>query len=77
MARVRESGYEVGFARPPHKTRFKKGQSGNPAGRVKGSKNVSKLLLQALSEPVVVNENGERKRVTLVFDTTIDWKYIT
>jgi hypothetical protein len=64
MARDKKSGYEVGFARPPHKTRFKKGQSGNPAGRVKGSKNVSKLLLQALSEPVVVNENGERKRIT-------------
>ena len=55
---------EVGYARPPHNTRFKKGKSGNPAGRVKGSKNVSKLLLQALSEPVVVNENGERKRIT-------------
>jgi hypothetical protein len=31
---------------------------------VKGSKNVSKLLLEALSEPVVVNENGARKRIT-------------
>ena len=56
--------HEVGYARPSHNTRFKKGKSGNPAGRVKGSKNVSKLLLQALSEPVVVNENGERKRIT-------------
>src|ERR1700730_4570969 len=56
--------YEVGYARPPHSTRFKKGKSGNPAGRVKGSKNVSKLLLEALGEPVVVNENGERKRIT-------------
>jgi hypothetical protein len=64
MSLDKKHNYHVGYAKPPHKTRFKKGQSGNPAGRVKGSKNVSKLLLQALDEPVVVNENGERKRIT-------------
>ncbi len=60
----KKNNYQVGFAKPPHKTRFEKDKSGNPAGRMKGSKNVSKLLLQALGEPVVVNENGERKRIT-------------
>jgi Family of unknown function (DUF5681) len=59
-----ERNYEVGFGKPPRKTRFERGKSGNPGGRVKGSKNVSKLLLEALGEPVVVNENGERKRIT-------------
>jgi hypothetical protein len=32
----RES-YEVGYAKPPEKTRFRPGQSGNPWGRPKGS----------------------------------------
>jgi hypothetical protein len=64
MSLDKKNNYQVGYAKPPHKTRFEKGKSGNPAGRVKGSKNVSKLLLQALGEPVVVNENGERKRIT-------------
>jgi hypothetical protein len=64
MSFDKKSNYQVGYAKPPRKTRFEKGKSGNPAGRVKESKNVSKLLLQALSEPVVVNENGERKRIT-------------
>lgn len=64
MSFDKKSNYQVGYAKPPRKTRFEKGKSGNPAGRVKESKNVSKLLLQALGEPVVVNENGERKRIT-------------
>jgi len=66
MSFDKKSNYQVGYAKPPRKTRFEKGRSGNPAGRVKGSKNVSKLLLDALGEPVVVNENGERKRITKV-----------
>ena len=64
MSLDKKGKYQVGYAKPPRKTRFEKGKSGNPTGRVKGSKNVSKLLLQALGEPVVVNENGERKRIT-------------
>ena len=31
--------YEVGYGKPPKKTQFKPGQSGNPKGRTKGSKN--------------------------------------
>jgi hypothetical protein len=32
----RRPGYEVGYAKPPPYTRFRKGQSGNPKGRPKG-----------------------------------------
>ena len=32
-----EEPYEVGNKRPPKHSRFKKGKSGNPAGRPKGS----------------------------------------
>lgn len=31
--------YEVGYGKPPRSTQFKPGQSGNPKGRTKGSKN--------------------------------------
>jgi hypothetical protein len=64
MSLNKKSTYRVGYGKPPQKTRFQKGRSGNPAGRVKGSKNVTGLLLHALGEQVIVNENGERKRIS-------------
>ena len=57
--------YEVGYGKPPRHTRFKKGQSGNPRGRPKGSKNLPTLLSEALNEPVVVAENGRRRKITM------------
>ena len=57
--------YEVGYGKPPRHTRFKRGQSGNPRGRPKGSKNLPTLLSEALNEPVVVAENGRRRKITM------------
>ena len=57
-------GYEVGYGKPPRHTRFKKGQSGNPRGRPGGSKNLKTLLNEALNEPVVVSEEGRRRKIT-------------
>ena len=59
-----EPQYAVGKGRPPRHTRFQKGQSGNPKGRRKGSRNVATLLDHALNERVVVTENGKRKTIT-------------
>jgi hypothetical protein len=50
----------VGYGKPPKATQFKKGRSGNPAGRPKGKLNVATVVQQALSAPVVVNEGGRR-----------------
>ncbi|MGA0570045.1 DUF5681 domain-containing protein [Variovorax sp. VNK109] len=54
----------IGYKSPPKATQFRKGTSGNPRGRPKGSKNFMTLLEQELSEPIVVNEDGRRKKVT-------------
>ena len=56
--------YQVGFAKPPIATRFPKGQSGNPAGRPRGSKNISTILEQELEQRVVIRENGRQRKVT-------------
>lgn len=54
----------VGYCNPPQGTRFREGQSGNPAGRPKGSFNINTALMRILSEPVLIKENGKPKSVT-------------
>jgi hypothetical protein len=53
----------VGYGNPPKDTRFKKGVSGNPKGRPKGSLNVATILIRSLRKRVVINENGHRRSV--------------
>jgi hypothetical protein len=55
---------EVGYGKPPQATRFRKGQSGNPRGRPRGSRNFATLLEEALAEPVSINENGRRRKAS-------------
>ena len=64
MADDDKPDYKVGYKKPPLHTRFQKGQSGNPRGRPRGSKNFSTLLTDALNEPVVVTEDGRRRKIS-------------
>jgi hypothetical protein len=57
-------GYKVGHRRPPLHSRFKPGRSGNPSGRVKGSKNLKTLFHQILNEEITLREGGEAKKMT-------------
>jgi hypothetical protein len=54
----------VGYGKPPKDSRFKKGASGNPKGRPKGSRNVAAVFAKTLREKVVINEHGQRKTIT-------------
>lgn len=56
--------YEVGYQKPPKANQFAKGQSGNPNGRPKGSKNWATILYEALEQKVTVLVNSSSKQVT-------------
>lgn len=55
---------EVGYKKPPADKQFKKGQSGNPKGRPKGSRNLSNILAKELNTRIPVTENGKQKQIT-------------
>lgn len=42
----KKGGYDVGYGKPPAKSQFKPGQSGNPKGRPKGQPGFTELLLR-------------------------------
>jgi hypothetical protein len=54
----------VGMGQPPHSTRFRPGQSGNPSGRSKRARDLAAIAARAFAEKVEVRENGRRRRIT-------------
>lgn len=56
--------YEVGYKKPPPRSRFRKGRSGNPKGRPKATKNLKTDLMEELAERISLREGETRKRVS-------------
>jgi hypothetical protein len=60
-----QKDYEVGYKRPPKETRWKKGQSGNPARRYPArSISAVEMIDRLLLRPIEIVEKGETKKVT-------------
>ena len=68
--RPRQGDYPVGYARPPERSRFRKGQSGNPRGRPKGRKRevpfigLKEAFRNAMSQPLSMTLDGARVTTT-------------
>jgi hypothetical protein len=57
--------YEVGKGRPPKATRWQSGQSGNPNGRPKGSKNAATMAQAELKRRVTATVSGKKRQLTV------------
>lgn len=57
---------DVGYRKPPKHTQFPPHQSGNPAGRPKGTKNVKTILTKLLNKRVRPMVNGKETPMAMV-----------
>ena len=56
--------YKVGYGKPPKATQFKRGRSGNPKGRSKGTRKLATDLAAELGEQITVREEGRSRRIS-------------
>ena len=57
--------YEVGYGKPPKSGQFKKGQSGNPKGRRKGTKNTGAMVKKIMDQKITITVNGRNRSVSV------------
>ena len=54
----------VGRGNPPKHTQFVKGQTGNPHGRPRGSKNVRTIIMAAARDQVTATIDGKPRKIS-------------
>jgi hypothetical protein len=66
---MKKTQHEVGYGKPPKKTQFKKGKSGNPEGRPKRTqenKSLRQMLRDLALKEVPGQINGKQTKLTFI-----------
>lgn len=61
-----ESAYDVGYGKPPTKSRFKPGQSGNPRGRPRRAKGLNTIVRETLGAKVAVRTAAGTSQISRI-----------
>ena len=69
--RVSSTAQKVGRGNPPKHTQFRKGTTGNPKGRPKGSKNLSTYLMEAARDQVSATVGGKTRKISKIQATAM------
>ena len=69
--KVSNTAQKVGRGNPPKHTQFRKGTTGNPKGRPKGSKNLSTYLMEAARDQVSATVGGKTRKISKIQATAM------
>jgi hypothetical protein len=69
--KVSSTAQKVGRGNPPKHTQFRKGTTGNPKGRPKGSKNLSTYLMEAARDQVSATVGGKTRKISKIQATAM------
>lgn len=58
--------YDIGFGKPPRGTQFRKGLSGNPSGRPKGSRNLKTIVAKYFNQKMEISTGGKTRRLPVI-----------
>jgi hypothetical protein len=59
-----DGDYAIGRGKPPKHTQFAKGDGRKRPGRKKGSKNLRTIIMEAVNDPVTVNIEGKKRKIS-------------
>lgn len=60
------SNKPIGYGKPPKKSQFKPGQSGNPKGRPKGVKSLKSVVQKELAAKIEIKVQGKKTKATKI-----------